>query len=74
MLGLAYRVIGEVIWKLFLAVGFNWLVRVRTKPPVPANSIAGKLLFEWITLSKAVRLLESAEFEKDFIIAVYLKC
>lgn len=73
MLGLAYRVMGEMFLE-FLAVGFNWLVRVRTKPPVPANSIAGKLLFEWITLSKVASLLESAWVEKDCIIAVYLKC
>jgi len=38
------------------------------KPPVPENSIAGKLLLEWITLSKVASLIENEEIFSVLII------
>jgi hypothetical protein len=53
---------------LFLAVGFVcWAMRA-LKPPIPANSIGGKLLFKWITPSTVASCLESVIVDRVLII------
>ena len=57
-----------MFFKLFLAVGFVcWAMRA-LKPPIPANSIGGKLLFKWITPSTVASCLESVIVDRVLII------
>ena len=43
------------------------------KPPIPANSIGGKLLFKWITLETVASCLESVIVDSVLIIYYKLK-
>ena len=65
---LAYSEISVLFITLILAVGLVCLAIAALKPSVPENSIAGKLLLEWITLSKVASLIENEEIFSVLII------